>query len=174
MAHVTTVIGADAYRFIPDKFGKPCVVAGFEPEQMLRGLLHLARQVRDGQARLENVYAVVVDEGGNPAARALFDRVFVTADTPWRALGVIPRSGFELAPAYERFDALRRFGVALGEDEDHPACRCGEVIQGKVQPVECPLFAEQCTPLSPIGPCMVSTEGTCAAWYKYRRPAGAF
>ena len=100
---------------------------------------------------------------------ALMRRVFIVADTHWRALGVIPRSGLELAPRYHTFDAVRRFGLLMGEDHDPPACRCGEVIQGIADPDECPLFGRGCTPQTPIGPCMVSGEGTCAAWHRYRR-----
>jgi hydrogenase expression/formation protein HypD len=101
----------------------------------------------------------------------MIDRVFCVADAPWRALGVIPKSGLELHPVFRQFDALSRFGIELGEDEDHPSCRCGEVIQGKVQPDECSLFGTVCLPHSPVGPCMVSGEGTCSAWFKYRRSA---
>lgn len=167
--HVSVIIGAQAYQPIVARYGKGCVVAGFEPEQMLLGMLRLLQQKREGAARLENVYSVVVNTEGNRSAQDIFHRVFVEADAPWRALGVIPGSGYELAPAYRRFDALEKFGLVLGEDEDHPGCLCGEVIQGKTVPSECPLFASVCTPLAPIGPCMVSSEGTCAAWYKYGR-----
>ncbi len=169
--HVSVIIGAAAYRPIAGRFGRPCVVAGFEPPQILAGLAALLRQVAEGRAEVENVYPAVVSEQGNPAAQRLLEQCFVTADTPWRALGVIPQSGLELAERYRRFDALDRFGIRLGEDRDHPECRCGEVIQGKVAPVDCPLFGTACTPAAPVGPCMVSSEGTCAAWYKYRRTA---
>jgi hydrogenase expression/formation protein HypD len=167
--HVSVIIGSAAYRPVVEKHGKGCVVAGFEPHQIMLGLLHLVRQAAAGRPMLENVYPAVVTERGNVAAAELIRRVFVTADAPWRALGVIPGSGLELGPAFRQFDALQRFDVRLGEDEDHPACRCGEVIQGKAEPVECGLFGNVCTPLTPIGPCMVSSEGTCAAWYKYHR-----
>ena len=169
--HVSVIIGSEAYRPIPERHGKPCVVAGFEPEQILAGMVQLVRQLAENRAVVENVYPAVVSAEGNRVALELLSRVFVTADTPWRALGVIPQSGHELAPAYARFDALRWFAIELGEDQDHPGCRCGEVIQGKVEPNACALFARECTPLTPIGPCMVSTEGTCAAWYKYNRAA---
>lgn len=167
--HVSVIIGSQAYRPIVEVHGKPCVVAGFEPMQMLAGLVHLARQIEEGAARLENVYEGVVSPDGNAVALELMRRVFVEADVAWRALGVIPQSGLELSPRYRRFDAMRRFGIVEGDDEDDPACRCGEVIQGKVEPAQCPLFAGRCTPLTPIGPCMVSSEGTCAAWYRYGR-----
>jgi hydrogenase expression/formation protein HypD len=171
--HVSVIIGSRAYQPLVEQYDKACVVAGFEPEQVLAGLVQLLRQTVEKRSAAENVYPAVVSKGGNPVALELLNRVFVTADTPWRALGVIPQSGLELAPAYERFDALQRFQVELGEDEDDPRCRCGEVIQGKAEPNECALFAQECTPLTPIGPCMVSAEGTCAAWYKYNRAATA-
>jgi hydrogenase expression/formation protein HypD len=94
-------------------------------------------------------------------------KVFQPEETVWRELGRIPQSGLKLVPRYDRFDAIQRFGILLGEDEDNPNCRCGEVIVGKVEPHDCELFGNGCTPLNPIGPCMVSSEGTCAAWYKY-------
>jgi hydrogenase expression/formation protein HypD len=167
--HVSVIIGADAYEPIVQRHAKPCVVAGFEPEQILCGLVSLAGQVATGAAALENVYSGVVSPRGNRVAQELVDRVFVVVDTVWRQLGMIPLSGQALAPPYQRFDAMRRFAVALTEDDDDPECRCGDVIQGKADPRECPRFGEDCTPHSPIGPCMVSSEGTCAAWYKYGR-----
>ncbi|MCK4341103.1 MAG: hydrogenase formation protein HypD [Phycisphaerae bacterium] len=169
--HVSVIIGAGAYQPIVTEHARPVVVVGFEPEQVLKGLVALMRQVVEGRAAVENVYPAVVNETGNRVALELLDRVFVPADAPWRELGVIPKSGLDLRPTYQHFDALQRFGVELGEDEDHPLCRCGEVITGKADPTECPAFAEQCTPLNPIGPCMVSSEGTCAAWFKYNRAA---
>ncbi|MEK6643117.1 MAG: hydrogenase formation protein HypD [Planctomycetota bacterium] len=169
--HVSVIIGSDAYRPIVELYGKPCVVAGFEPKQLLTGLVHLLRQVVSGQSKLENVYPAVVHRHGNRVALALLDQVFEHSDAPWRALGVIPQSGLDFRPAYQRFDALRRLDVTVGADLDNPACRCGEVIQGKIDPVDCPLFDRGCTPLMPIGPCMVSSEGTCSAWHKYNRMA---
>jgi hydrogenase expression/formation protein HypD len=167
--HVSVIIGSKAYEEIAAQYGRPCVVAGFEPGQILLGLARLAERVAAKEADVENVYAAAVGPAGNPVARKLLSEVFVVADTPWRALGVIPDSGLELAPGFEQFDALRQFGVELGEDEDPAGCRCGEVIQGKVEPADCALFGVECTPVEPVGPCMVSSEGTCAAWYKYNR-----
>jgi hydrogenase expression/formation protein HypD len=152
-----------------EKYGKPCVVAGFEPAQMLLSIKRLVEQITAGQAELDNVYGVAVTPAGNQVALKLLDQVFEVADTAWRAMGVITASGYELREPYRRFDALAHFGVEIGEDYDPPGCRCGEVIQGKVQPKECTLFARECTPVEPVGPCMVSSEGTCAAWYKYGR-----
>lgn len=171
--HVSVIIGSAAYRPIVERYRRPCVIAGFEPVQILRGLVELVRQHLRGQAAVQNVYAGVVSERGNRQAQELFKRVFVVCDAVWRALGIIPASGLELGPRYRRFDAIERFGLTLGEDEEHPGCRCGEVIQGKVEPADCPLFSAACTPTSPIGPCMVSSEGTCAAWYKYHRGTAA-
>lgn len=173
--HVSVIIGTRAYEPVAAQHRRPVVVAGFEPEQILRGLVELVRQCVEGRAAVENVYAGVVREAGNPVAQDLIGRVFVEADAPWRELGVIPASGLDLRAAYQRFDALERFNITLGEDEKHPLCRCGEVITGQAEPVQCAAFGRDCTPLSPIGPCMVSSEGTCAAWYKYNRsvtPAG--
>lgn len=171
--HVSVIIGADAYRPIVERYAVPCVIAGFEPENICSGIASLLGQVLDGEARLENVYSVAVGPVGNPVARLRLEEVFHVADTPWRSLGVIPNSGLELRDCFADFDAMRRFGIVLGPDEDHPACRCGEVIQGRVGPTECQMFGTTCTPLTPFGPCMVSSEGTCSAWFKYHRPRGA-
>ena len=167
--HVSVIIGAAAYQPIATGYGRPVVVAGFEPEQVLRGLVALVRQMVEQRSAVENVYSAVVTDSGNRVAQELVARVFVTADAPWRELGVIRQSGLELGSEFRTFDALQRFNVTVGADEDHPACRCGEVITGKAEPAECTAFGTVCTPLNPIGPCMVSSEGTCAAWYKYGR-----
>jgi len=165
--HVSVIIGSQAYRPIVERHATGCVVAGFEPGQILRGLLHLLRQVARGRPALENVYSQVVRPAGNPTARALLARVFVEADADWRGLGTIPASGLELAPHYRAFDALERFGLKLGEDHEEPGCRCGQVLTGSITPPDCTLFGRRCTPATPIGPCMVSSEGTCAAYYRY-------
>ena len=167
--HVSVIIGAAAYRPIVTEYHRPVVVAGFEPVPILAALVALVRQVVERRAAVENAYGAVVADGGNRVAMDLLAQVFVPADAPWRELGVIPHSGLELAPALRQFDALERFGIQLGEDEEHPLCRCGEVITGRTDPIACPAFANACTPLNPIGPCMVSSEGTCSAWYKYNR-----
>ncbi|NLE60410.1 MAG: hydrogenase formation protein HypD [Planctomycetes bacterium] len=165
--HVTVVIGSAAYRPVAQRFGKPCVVTGFEAGQMLLGLLHLLEQIARGESRVENVYGVAATEQGNLAARECLAGVFEPADTVWRAMGTIPASGLELRPAFKRFDAVTQLGLTIGEDYEQPGCRCGEVIQGKLLPPDCGLFGKACTPTMPVGPCMVSSEGTCAAWYKY-------
>ncbi|MCP4246014.1 MAG: hydrogenase formation protein HypD [bacterium] len=165
--HVSVIIGSDAYRPIVERHGRPCVVAGFEPSQILTGLTHLIRQISQGRAELENVYPAAVSPEGNRVARQLIDEVFMPASAAWRAMGEIPASGLDIRPGFERFDALKRFDVVIGPDDDPPGCRCGEVIQGKVLPTDCTLFGRRCTTRTPVGPCMVSSEGTCAAWFKY-------
>lgn len=165
--HVSIIIGAQAYKPIVDLHRKPCVVTGFEAENMLLGILRIVEQLRAGEARLENVYRVAVSDEGNVAARQCMERVLEPGDTVWRAMGTIAESGLVLRQRYRRYDALLRFGLTIGPDYDPPGCRCGEVIQGKVEPSECLLFGTRCTPIQPVGPCMVSSEGTCAAWYKY-------
>ena len=167
--HVSVIIGADAYRCIVRDYAKPCVVAGFEPIQMLRGISHLLRQIHAGDARLENVYSGVVSSGGNPLARALLAEVFTVTAARWRELGEIADSGLALAPAFAEFDAAQRFDITIGPECIHPACVCGSVIQGKTEPHDCAMFGTVCTPLTPLGPCMVSSEGTCAAWFHYGR-----
>lgn len=165
--HVTIVIGSDAYLPVAERFGKACVVAGFESGQMLLGLLRLLEQCARGEARVENVYGVAATSEGNQAARECMFKVFEPADTVWRAMGTIPGSGLELRAAYRKFDAVSQLALTIGEDYEQPGCRCGEVIQGKLLPKDCGLFGKTCTPSLPVGPCMVSSEGTCAAWYKY-------
>ncbi len=167
--HVSVIIGAEAYRPVVERYGKPCAIAGFEPLQIMEGILHLVQQLAAGEARLQNLYQLAVTPEGNRVAQQLLARVFRVADSPWRMLGLLPDSGLELRQEFRRYDALERFGCRYGEDNEPPGCRCGEVITGKIEPIECPLFANACTPVNPIGPCMVSSEGTCRAWFKYRR-----
>ena len=165
--HVSVIIGSDVYRPVVEKYKKASVVTGFEPEQLLKGLAALTEMISEKRFDLENVYAVAVKPQGNPVAWSLVDRILEQADTVWRAMGTIPDSGMRLKNEFSEFDALKRYGIEFGEDYDPPGCRCGDVIQGKVEPVDCPLFGKACTPSKPVGPCMVSSEGTCAAWYKY-------
>lgn len=166
--HISVIIGANAYRPVVARQRVPCVIAGFEPLQMLLGIRGLLRQTLEARAEIENVYPTCVGRDGNQTAMDLMRKVFLVDDVPWRSLGTISQSGLRLAPRYARFDAATRFEIAEGDDLDHPACRCGEVIQGRVEPEDCPLFGNDCTPHNPIGPCMVSSEGTCAAWYRYQ------
>lgn len=167
--HVSVVLGTGAYEPIARDYHRPCVVAGFELENMLAGIAAIAAQVAAGAARVENVYTAVVRPEGNPAARALIEKVFQPGDDLWRALGNIPASGMALRDEFGDVDAMARFNLTMGSDVHPPGCRCGEVIQGKLTPAECRLFATTCTPQRPVGPCMVSSEGTCAAWFRYNR-----
>ncbi len=167
--HVSVVIGSEAYRPIVERHGKACVVAGFEPASMLAGIQRLCEMKRDTAPALDNRYTVAVKPEGNPHAQALIDRVFEPCDATWRAMGTILGSGLRLRAAYRRFDAAVHYGLDTERDDEPGACLCGEVIQGKAEPKDCPLFGNGCTPTNPVGPCMVSSEGTCAAWYKYGR-----
>jgi len=166
-AHVTTIIGLRPYRFLADEFGLSAVVAGFEPIDILEGILMLVRQRIEGRADIENQYRRVVRPEGNKRAQELIAEVFTPTDAEWRGLGVVPQSGLKIKEKYAQFDAERRFKIELPPVKDNPACRCGEVIKGLIPPLDCPLYQKVCTPEHPIGPCMVSSEGTCAAYYKY-------
>ncbi len=166
-AHVSAIIGADAYRPIVEACRVPCVVTGFEPLDVLRGVLMLARQVVEGRAEVENEYARVVRPGGNPKARQILETVFEPCDARWRGIGVIPGSGLRIRDGYAAFDAERKLPVRIEEPVEHAGCLCGEILKGKVRPGDCPLFRTVCTPEDPVGACMVSSEGTCAAEYKY-------
>jgi len=165
--HVSVIIGADPFRPIARDFRKPCVIAGFETSQLLLGVRGLLRQLAEGASEVDNVYGVAVRPQGNPIARECVEEVFEVADSAWRALGTLPASGLALRQKYRAFDAVQRHHLEVGPDYEAPGCRCGDVIQGKLAPAQCPLFGRPCTPAKPIGPCMVSSEGTCAAWYKY-------
>jgi hydrogenase expression/formation protein HypD len=170
--HVSVIIGCEAYRPVVERYGKTCVVAGFEPEGILAAILSLLRQIERHDARLENAYEPIVRPEGNVVAKRLMEQVFRVAPSRWRGLGIIPASGLELRADYEAFDAAKRFNIEIGDDAHHPSCRCGEVICGKVTPDQCRLFGTTCTPVKPVGPCMVSSEGTCSAWFKYGSRCG--
>ncbi len=166
-AHVSAIIGADAYLPFAGKGGVPCVIAGFEPLDILYGLAGILEQAARGEAIVENRYARVVKPGGNQQAQALMAKYLQPVDAAWRGIGVIPASGLGLKPEYARFDAEKRYGVTVGLGSENRACRCGDVLKGKMRPPQCPLYATACTPEHPVGPCMVSAEGTCSAWFKY-------
>ncbi len=167
--HACVVTGTRPYGFLADEAHKPGVVAGFTPLAILRAVWRLVRQTADGAARIENEYGSVVREEGNPAARAILARVYEEAADEWRGLGVIERSGLRMREAFAEFDAERRLPVEVERVEKKTACRCGEVLRGAVRPTDCTLFAKACVPAHAVGPCMVSVEGVCAAWYKYGR-----
>lgn len=170
--HVSTITGLAPYRFLVDEFGIPGVVTGFEPVDILTSVELLCRMAARGEARIENAYQRGVSADGNPVARALVDQVFEPCDAVWRGLGTLPSSGLAVRPAFAGFDAARRFGEqldALTEPTREPAgCRCGDVLRGAIAPSACPFFGRACTPEHPVGPCMVSSEGSCAAYFRYR------
>jgi hydrogenase expression/formation protein HypD len=167
--HVSVIIGAGAYRAFVDRYRIPAVIAGFEPTDILQAIHLLVAQIESGRAGLENAYPRVVSEAGNPKARKLLAEVFTPVDARWRGLGVIPASGLKLREPYERFDAERAFNLVLPEAPGPTGCACGNILTGRMSPPACPLFGKGCTPEHPIGPCMVSTEGTCAAYFRYER-----
>ena len=166
--HVSTILGEDGFRFLPEEFGLPAVIGGFEPEDVIRALTLLMKQIRSGEPKLENAYRRAVRPEGNPIARAILNEVFEPADSVWRGIGRIPASGLAIREAYQAADAKRRFGLTIRDVPEPAGCRCGEVIRGKAHPEDCPLFGTVCFPEDPTGPCMVSSEGACAAAYKYR------
>jgi hydrogenase expression/formation protein HypD len=168
--HVATIVGARPFEFIPDGYGKPIVIAGFEPLDVLQAIVMLLRQLSDGRCEVENQYKRVVPVNGNPRAIEVMAEVFDTRPQfEWRGLGFIPGSGLKLSEAYADLDAELRFRVPGARVADPKACQCGEVLQGVIKPWECKVFGSACTPERPIGTCMVSSEGACAAYYNYGR-----
>ena len=167
--HVSAIIGSGAFTEIVADYGRPCVVAGFEPLQIIEGLAEICRQLSVGRPEVKSVYSAVVTEKGNVAAQRIVAECFEPVDGYWRGLGKIERSTLALKEQYSQFDAFRRLGLKDEPGKDNSGCRCGEVLCGLIEPIQCPLFGSRCTPLKPIGPCMVSSEGTCAAWFKYGR-----
>jgi hydrogenase expression/formation protein HypD len=165
--HVSIITGTRAYQFLSDEFGLSCVVSGFEPADVLRALIMLVRQVNEGRAEVENAYSRVVTVEGNAQARAVMDTVFELEDTPWRGLGVIEKSGLGIREQFAHWDAVRKLDVIVQDVPEPKGCRCGDILKGVCLPPDCPVYGKRCTPLNPIGPCMVSSEGTCAAYYKY-------
>jgi hydrogenase expression/formation protein HypD len=170
--HVCTIMGTAEYLPIADEFGVPIVVTGFEIVDLARGVLMAVRQRREGRAEVENAYGRAVAAEGNPHARAAVDQVFALGDRTWRGIGVIPQSGLELRDRYAGFDAVVRFDVASVSAVEPEVCIAGEILQGLRKPDQCPAFGTRCTPQQPLGATMVSNEGACAAYYRYRRPAG--
>jgi hydrogenase expression/formation protein HypD len=168
-AHVSTIIGSHPYEFLAAKYGKYCVIAGFEPLDILEAVDMLLAQMQNRQPSVEIQYSRVATAEGNPAALKLMAEVFQVCDAEWRGIGNIPASGLGLNERYARFDAALRFDVTVEPTMEETGCICGEVMQGLARPPECPLFGTVCTPESPVGACMVSSEGSCAAVYKYEQ-----
>ena len=168
--HVSMVIGTDAYNFIASDFHRPLVVAGFEPLDLLQGVVMLIEQKIAAHSQVENQYRRVVPDAGNLLAQQAIAEVFcVNGDSEWRGLGVIESSGVHLTPDYQRFDAEAHFQPAPQQVYDDPRARCGEVLTGRCKPHQCPLFGKTCNPETAFGALMVSSEGACAAWYQYRQ-----
>ena len=170
--HVTTIIGTGPYQAYARDYGVACVVAGFEPVDILQAVEMLVQQIERGDPRVEIAYTRGVRPGGNLKALELMHNVFDTAGASWRGLGEIPCSGLKLKVKYARFDAGRAFDVVLPPAREAPGCRCGEVLRGVIAPTGCKLFRKACSPENPIGPCMVSSEGSCAAYYQYGESDG--
>lgn len=162
--HVCTVMGYWEYEAFP----VPQVVAGFDPEDILLGLLMLVEQVRSGSARVENAYPRAVTREGNKKAQALMWEVFSPSDFEWRGFPVIPQSGLSLKKEFEQYDAQKKFGIIYQHTAKHSACICDKVLRGIAEPTDCKLFGKVCTPRTPVGPCMVSHEGACKIWHMYR------
>jgi len=168
--HVSTVIGQRPYRFVPGRYGKPLVTAGFEPLDVLTAVAMLLEQLRDGRCEVENQYTRAVREDGNPRALQVIADVFeLRPHFEWRGLGFIAQSALRLRPEFAPWDAEIRFEVPGVRVADPKACQCGEVLKGVIRPWECKVFGTACTPESPIGTCMVSSEGACAAYYNFGR-----
>jgi len=166
--HVSVIVGSDAFAFVAEEFAMPAVVVGFTPTDVMRGVEALVECLAAGNAQVINLYSRVVRPEGNTTAQALVQRFFTADDVVWRGLGTIPGSGLALRPEYAHRDASR-IELELPEPVEPEGCRCGEVLKGVIEPPECPLFDGICTPATPVGACMVSSEGTCAAWHRHER-----
>jgi len=165
--HVSAITGASLFDFIPADYHLPCVVAGFEAGDILQGLVMLARQVIENKAAVEIQYTRCVSSQGNKKAQEVIAEVFEPCDTEWRGFGVIPGSGLKIRAAYSAWDAEAKFSLQVPESVPVPGCLCGEILRGVKTPADCPLFGTRCTPEDPVGACMVSNEGTCAAYFRY-------
>ncbi len=169
-AHVSCIIGSGPYEPFAEQYRQPVVIAGFEPLDLLEAIRRLVRQVNDGRAEVENEYTRAVTREGNRKAQALTAEMFEVREAfEWRGLGMLPDSGLRIRPEYAHFDAEVRFGLEFMTGREHPGCACGEILRGAKGPRDCKLFATVCTPENPLGSCMVSSEGACAAYYTYGR-----
>ncbi|MCD4650214.1 MAG: hydrogenase formation protein HypD [Candidatus Cloacimonetes bacterium] len=167
--HVSVVIGRQAYDFLPRDYQVGGVVTGFEPVDILTAIHSLCMMAEQGKPEVLNSYKRVVSNKGNIAAQKIMNEVLEPSDAVWRGLGEIPDSGLSIRKEYSQYDALVKYGLEITDCEEKQGCRCGDVLQGKITPPKCPLFNTVCTPANPIGPCMVSSEGSCAAYYKYEQ-----
>ena len=168
-AHVSTIIGSRPYEFLAETYGKSCVIAGFEPLDVLEAVNMLIAQIRIGKPSVQIQYSRVTTVEGNPTALKIMDSIFEVCDAEWRGLGVIPGSGLKLKNEFKEYDADLKFDVVVEATQEEKGCICGDVMQGIASPIDCPLFGTVCTPEDPVGACMVSSEGSCAASYKYEQ-----
>lgn len=169
-AHVSIVIGSDAYKKVAERYQKPIVIAGFEPLDLLQSILMLVQLINKGSYGVENQYTRAVNAQGNIKSQAIMAEVFTLRPTfEWRGLGFMPNSALQIKLAYRYFDAEYRFPLQIAEGQEHKACECGAILRGAKKPQDCKLFAKACTPENPLGSCMVSSEGACAAYYAYGR-----
>ncbi|MBE8952216.1 MAG: hydrogenase formation protein HypD [Quinella sp. 1Q7] len=165
--HVAVVVGAKAFKFLATDFRIPSAIGGFEADEILSALVNLLEQVDSGRATVANEYRSVVTDDGNVAAQRVLAQVYAVADAEWRGMGVIPASGLRMRDEFAEFDIERVEPIEIERGGKKSACRCGDVLRGLINPTQCPLFGRACKPLHAIGPCMVSVEGVCAAWFKY-------
>lgn len=165
--HVAAIIGSDGFSFLPKDYRLPGIVAGFEPADLLCSILELTKMIADKSPALKNEYTRLVRKGGNPAALSLMENVFRPAPSDWRGLGHIENSGYAIRSEYAPWDAVEKFALRPSAEQEIPGCRCAQVIRGVLPPTGCPLFRTACSPENPVGPCMVSGEGACAAAYQY-------
>lgn len=169
-AHVSTIIGSRPYEFFAEEYRRPVVIAGFEPLDVLQAIKMLVRQTNEGRAEVENEFVRAVTRDGNRKAQSIVADVFeLRRQFEWRGLGTVPYSGLRIKKPYEKFDAEKRFGIEFKSGQEHPSCLCGTILRGLAGPRDCKLFATVCTPENPLGSCMVSSEGACAAYYTYGR-----
>jgi hydrogenase expression/formation protein HypD len=167
--HVSSIIGADAWRFLPEEHGIPVAISGFETIDLLVAVDAILHMIEKKEPRLVNAYSRIVKPDGNRKAWGAVQQVFELQSSSWRGFGDIPDSGLTVREEFSEFDADRRFEITVEPTAEHPSCRCGEVLRGVVIPPECKVFGTGCTPEHPLGPCMVSSEGSCAAYYHYQR-----
>ncbi len=165
--HVSIISGSESYRFLVEDYNIACVVAGFEPTDILLSIIALVKQVQDGRPAVENCYGRAVTTEGNVKARMIVETVFTPVDSEWRGLGSIEASGLTLREEYGNFDVTKRLEIQRAPSREPKGCLCGDILKGISQPPDCPIFGNRCSPGTPVGPCMVSSEGTCAAWYRY-------
>ncbi len=165
--HVATIVGSDEYEFLVRDYNLPCAISGFEPVDIILGYIAILKQIKEKKYLIANTYIRSVKPEGNIIAKNFIKKYFEQVDSEWRGIGIIKDSGLKLRDEFKIFDATIRFNIQFEKSYDNEYCRCGEVLQGKIKPRQCPLYSKICTPDNPVGPCMVSNEGTCSAYFKY-------